>query len=175
MKTPIIPSHRIFIVGMPGCGKSHWGRQIAAYYNRRFIDLDEYICEREGRTTPELFETEGELGFRILENKYLAELTDTTTQTDIIACGGGTPCYADNMRTMKIAGVVVYLEAAMDYLCDNIENDATIRPLFNAEMPLKEQVTALYLQRKPYYEQAHIILQAKDISVATFGQILGNV
>lgn len=169
-----IAPHRIFLVGMPGSGKSYWGRQIAAYYDRQFIDLDEYICEREGRTTPELFAAEGELGFRILENRYLVELVDITKSNVVIACGGGTPCYADNMRLMKIEGLVVYLEADAEYLHNNIAQDSNIRPLFNRAAPLQDQIAALYLQRKTFYEKAHFILQAKDISVATFGQILGN-
>jgi shikimate kinase len=169
-----IAPHRIFFVGMPGSGKSYWGRKVAAYYDRQFIDLDEYICEREGRTTPELFAAEGELGFRIMENKYLAELVNTTQSNVVIACGGGTPCYADNMRLMKIEGFVVYLEADTAYLYNNLLQDSNIRPLFDKAAPLQEQIAALYLQRKTFYEQAHIILQAKDISVATFGQILGN-
>lgn len=174
MAASSIAHHRIFLIGMPGSGKSYWGVRLAGLYNRQFIDLDEYICEREGRTVEELFVEQGELGFRILENRYLAELMNVTKKEVVIACGGGTPCFADNMRLMKIEGVVIYLEANTEYLHSNISADNSIRPLFNSATPLSAQIEALLQQRKAYYEQAHFILQAKDISLTTFGEILGN-
>lgn len=168
-------SHRVFLVGMPGAGKTHWGKQVAAAYGREFIDLDEYICNNEGKTIPQLIGEGSEELFRDLENKYLIRLIDTTSNNVVVACGGGTPCFSDNMRTMKLAGIVIYLDADLDSLCENIERDGDTRPLLGKTTSLRYQLERLLQARRHWYEESHYILQTKDISLATFGEILGNV
>jgi shikimate kinase len=175
MSSSLKPFHRIFLTGMPGAGKSYWAQQIAQGYSLNYIDLDDYIVMREGKTIQELFAEDGEDAFRDKENRYLVELITDTGNDTVIACGGGTPCFSDNMRLMKINGVVIYIEAEVDFLYNNIANEIGTRPLLADAASAKEQLSELYLKRKRFYEQAHYILHVKDISLATFGEIIGNV
>ncbi|GAA4461767.1 shikimate kinase [Nemorincola caseinilytica] len=160
---------------MPGAGKTYWGRRIAAHYGLPFIDLDEYISSNEGKSVAQLIQEVSEETFRDLENKYLIRLIGSTDNRVVIACGGGTPCFSGNMRTMKMAGIVVYLEADLEYLYSNVQRDGDIRPLLGKTTSVRYQMERLLQLRRPYYEQAHYILQAKDISLTTFDEILGNV
>ncbi len=93
----IAPIQPVVLLGYMGCGKSTVGRLLAKHLNIPFIDLDEYLSSLYGLSIPDLFLKHGEIGFRKLEQKALHELL-STTQTSVLSLGGGTPCYADNMR-----------------------------------------------------------------------------
>ena len=168
-------SHRIFLVGMPGVGKSYWGKKLAEHYGLSFTDLDEYIGSNEGKTIPQLIGEGSEELFRDLENKYLIRLINNTDSKVVIACGGGTPCFSDNMRTMKLAGIVIYLEADVEYLYENVLRDGDTRPLLGKTTSVRYQLERLQQKRKKWYEEAHYILQVKDISITNFDEIIGNV
>lgn len=167
-------SHRIFLVGMPGAGKTYWGKKIASEYGMSFCDLDEWIEAREGKHITEIFETIGESAFRQIEHKHLIGLIRSSNNNAVIACGGGTPCFHENMRSMKIAGLVIYLESTIDQLLYNLLGEAARRPLLSATDDLEQTLRTMLMARRPYYEEAHVILRTNDISVATFGQISGN-
>ncbi|MBX2905447.1 MAG: shikimate kinase [Taibaiella sp.] len=168
--------NRIFLVGMPYAGKTYWGRLVAEHYNIRFTDLDEVVASYSRKSIEGIFAEQGEDFFRKVEHECLVKmLAEPPETTEIVACGGGTPCYYDNMERMCQAGAVVYLEATPEYLLTNRERSTAKRPLFDDSMPLAEQVNALLQRRKPYYLQAHYILPAADISVATFAKILNHV
>ncbi len=168
-------SHKVFLVGMPGVGKTYWGKKIADEYRMQFYDLDRWIETQEQNTIEEIFEMRGERGFRQIEHQRLIELIRHTSHNAVIACGGGTPCFHSNMRTMKLAGLVIYLESTIEQLVANIANDATRRPLLHATTNITDTLRTLMMARRPFYEEAHVILRNNDISVATFGQISGNV
>lgn len=167
-------THRYFLVGMPYAGKSYWGRQIADHYGMTFYDLDVFITEFTGKSISEIFDTVGEPGFREIEHVCLEELINQTSKDCIIACGGGTPCFHNNMTLMKKAGTVVFLEADIPYLVANFSKDTTIRPLLNDPQVLTGKLTELQEERAEYYTQAHYILQVADISITTFDKILNN-
>jgi shikimate kinase len=165
---------RLFLIGMPGVGKSHWGRVVSAHFRLPFFDLDEYIVENEGMTIAQIFATYGEDGFRKREQAWLQQLLANSSPQAIIACGGGTPCFFDNMAFMKQHGVVVYLQAEVPELMVNLKKSTEIRPLFGKE-PIYDTLNVILAKRKGFYEQADHILQAKDISISNFEKILSNV
>jgi shikimate kinase len=170
-----IPAFKLFLIGMPGVGKSYWGAIVAQYIGLPFIDLDTLMTNSEGVSVTELFAKYGEAGFREIERKYLKQIISNKTEPSVIACGGGTPCFYDNMHLMKEAGRVVYLSADIDFLMGNLTKEENTRPLLTNKNTIRQKLEILYTQRKEYYHQAHYILQAKDISVATFVEILRDV
>lgn len=160
-----------FLIGMPGAGKTFWGRAWAEESGMLFIDLDAYVEQQAGMSIPQIFEREGESTFRKRETGVLREIVNNTaTQNTIIACGGGTPVWNDNLEVMKHAGCVVYLEADIDTLTRNLGSGAPQRPLLLAG-DLRETLKQTLALRKPIYEQAHHVLSVENITVATFAQI----
>jgi shikimate kinase len=164
----------IFLIGMPGVGKSFWGDKIAKAYSLQFVDLDLYIAEQEQASISALFAKYGENGFREKEQKYLKKIIDNATTDMIVSSGGGTPGFADNMQLMKAAGTVLYLEAGIPYLLNNLKNSEEIRPLLNGRRDLGAYLDTLLQKRNNIYRQSHYILHTKDISLITFDKIISS-
>jgi len=162
----------IFFVGMPAVGKTYGGHKMALRHNLTFIDLDTLIEQAEGMKVAEIFGQYGESRFRELEHKYLTDIIRTVTTNTIIACGGGTPCFHNNMQLMKDAGTVIYLQSDIAHLLDNLIGTDAARPLLNNLDDLSAYLATTLAQRKDVYEQADHILPIKDISLATFDQII---
>lgn len=169
-----MPVNIIFLIGMPGAGKSYWGVQLCQEFNLPCIDLDDYIAEKEHAGISELFAQYGEVGFREREHKYLKEVIKKVSETTIVACGGGAPCFHNNMRLMKNAGTVIYLDADTGTLMHNLQKNDIIRPTLSNQQDLYVHLEGLRAKRKFFYEQAHYILHTKDISLTTFGEILSS-
>lgn len=160
---------RIFLVGMPGVGKTYWGRVLAERFGFTFADLDECIEQTERRTIHKIFETEGEPYFRKRETECLEQLC--LRVNTIVACGGGTPAFNGNMRLMKEQGCVVYLTADINTILTRVEQDRGARPLLGTE-DINQKLENLYKERKPYYEQADYTLQIDEEIIANFEQII---
>ncbi len=165
----------IFLIGMPGTGKTYWGKKLAEAYDQEFIDLDAYIAKKEKAEIATLFEIEGEEGFRKMENIYLERIIATAAENTVVACGGGTPCFYKNMEMMLDAGEVIYLQSTTAYLVNNLKNDTTQRPLLKGKSNLDEYLDKLLAERKEDYELAQHILQTEDISLTTFEKIMSHV
>lgn len=165
----------VFFIGMPGAGKTYWGKKVADAYGYSFTDLDAYIEKKEKTSIATLFEIEGQDGFRDMENRYLETLIRTTEPDSIIACGGGTPCFYNNMDMMLKAGDVVYLQTTVERLMSNLKNDKVQRPLLKKSTSLETTLANMLEQRKEDYERAQHILQTENISLTTFEKILTNV
>jgi len=164
----------IFLVGMPAAGKTYWGEQIATAYDLAFVDLDTYISQQENASIPALFAQYGEHGFREREHKYLKKAIKDADGVTIVACGGGTPFFYDNMSIMKEAGRVVYLQAETRHLIHNLNDCADTRPLLKGKGDLATYLDDMLQKRRQAYEQAHYILQTKDISLTTFAEIISS-
>jgi shikimate kinase len=154
---------RIFLIGMPGCGKSYWGKQLAQELNIPLIDLDTEIVHYSQSTIQELFD-KGEYYFRLKEHEVLKNML-VLPNNAVVSCGGGTPCFFNNLYHLLAKGSVVYLEASTDVLFNRLwtENDA--RPLLNnANQPeeLKKLLEDLFEKRKAHYLQAHHIINVDD-------------
>jgi len=163
----------IFLVGMPGAGKSYWAEKVALANNIPFIDLDKRIEEKERQSISSLFNAQGEAYFREIETSMLKEIIDNDNPNAIIACGGGTPCFADNLMQMKKAGIIIYLRANIDLLASHLKNETENRPLLQ-DINMETYLQQLLNMRKHIYEQADYILDAENISLSTFDKIISS-
>jgi len=162
MKSPL----KIILVGMPGSGKSTFGRQIAKQLNFVFIDLDHLIERETGKKIKDIFGSEGEGKFRELETFYL-EKTLNGLDGFVLSTGGGTPCFNDNMEIINQKGVSVYLDVSLEEINKRLLKDQTgKRPMFTGldEGEITLKLKNLLLQREYYYLKAKIILSGEDIS-----------
>ena len=135
----------IVLIGMPGCGKSTFGKRLAKRLGRKFYDADEVLEQREQRTIKDFF-AESEDAFRAAETRtlaFLAELEDA-----VIATGGGAVKRSENLELMKHKGVVVFLDRKPEQILGNIEGDA--RPLLAAD---KQRIFKLYEERIDLYRK----------------------
>jgi len=154
--------NRIYLVGMPASGKSRLGRATAPLIGYSFIDLDDVIEDIEKASINQIFAEQGEEYFRKVEQKALHQTLPNKT---IIACGGGTPCFFDNMNFIKTHGFSVYLNETLDNLLAHLKEQQGTRPLLNSltEGELRHNLEQKLLQRIPYYQQADISLSSEEI------------
>ncbi len=117
----------IFLIGYMGCGKSTLGRTVSAMTGMQFIDLDAYIEGRFHATVSALFAERGEHGFRDIERAMLHEVGEF--EDVLVACGGGTPCFFDNMEWMNTHGTTVFLDTSIDKLFSRLKRGRHKRPL----------------------------------------------
>lgn len=159
---------RIFLIGFMGCGKSFVGKQLAAKLDMPYVDLDEMIEEEEKMTISEIFANHGEAYFRTLEKKYLYQLA--AYKRLMVSCGGGTPCFNDNIEWINKHGLSIYLKTPADILVDRLKKRPESRPLITGKS--RKSLTAYILiklnERAAFYEKASVIYHQneKDMSVA---------
>jgi shikimate kinase len=146
---------KIYLVGLPGSGKSFTGKWLSQKMGWDFIDLDELIEKNEKQTIAQLFETLGEEGFRSIEQKYL-KVTFSYKQC-VISCGGGTPTWDQNMENMGRNGLTVYLNTELSEIERRLEAGKETRPLLAQNQNLGNQITELNEKRRPYYSRAKVI------------------
>ena len=153
---------RIFLTGYMGAGKTTLGKAFAHKMNIPFIDLDWYIEERFHKTVGELFTERGEAGFRELERNMLHEVAEF--ENVIISCGGGTPCFFDNMEYMNRQAQTVYLKASPDVLFQHLKMGKVERPLLKdkTEDEMKQYIRDSLAIREPFYSRAQYTL---DVSL----------
>lgn len=148
----------IVLVGYMGSGKTTVGRQLALALGRTFYDLDWYIEMRYHRSVPQLFEERGEEGFREIERNMLHEAAEF--EDIVLSCGGGTPCFFDNMDYICSVSESVYLKATPEVLTQHLKMRRVERPLLNgkSEEELFDFVRTSLKEREPYYLKAkHVI------------------
>ncbi|MGZ3862773.1 MAG: shikimate kinase [Bacteroidia bacterium] len=145
----------IFLIGMPGSGKTSIGKELAKLTGANLIDLDEYIAKKENLSIPAIFKTKGEDYFRKAETNCLKEIIERSKKT-IVSVGGGTPCFNRNMDVLLNGGKVVYLKASAEELAARIEADPNERPLFSKHKGKKllEKVASMLEHREKYYSKA---------------------
>ena len=125
--------HRIILVGYMGAGKTTIGKALADELGMRFYDLDWYIETRMRKTVAQLFAELGEEGFRRIERNMLHEVAEF--EGVLISCGGGTPCFFDNMEYINQQGLTLYLKASPDVLYKHLKMGKTVRPLLLNKTP----------------------------------------
>jgi shikimate kinase len=142
----------IYLVGMPGAGKSVVGRELAARLGVPFIDLDAEIVRTTGRQVAEIFEERGESGFRALEADALVKAG--TQDPSVVACGGGVVLEPANRITLRATGVAVYLEVPLEQL------HARVRPAIDRPLIRREgDIERLLEERESLYREfaAHVV------------------
>lgn len=135
-------------------GKTTLGKRIAKEKTMDFIDLDSYIEAQEKCTISEIFSLKGETHFRTLERNYLHQTS--VLKNTVISCGGGTPCFYDNMLWMNTHGETIFINTPITQIISRLKNAKIKRPLIEniAENKIAEKVIDLYEQRLPFYNQA---------------------
>lgn len=147
----------IFLVGMPGSGKSTIGRELSEALKWPLFDTDALIAQQAGQTIPALFEAEGETAFRQLEAEVLRKLP--LERRAIVATGGGLPCHHQNMVWLKSHGHAIYLRTDLHTLVRRIRQQP-VRPLFHhlhTDEALLQHLALMLATRQRNYEQAHLI------------------
>jgi shikimate kinase len=149
---------RIIIIGYMGAGKTTVGKALAGQLNRQFYDLDWYIESRMRKTVKQLFDEQGEAGFRQIEYNMLHEVAEFDNV--ILSCGGGTPCFFDNMDYLNRQGETVYLKATPEVLYGHLKMGKTVRPLLLNKTPEEVQVfiKQQLAEREPFYLKAKYTL-----------------
>lgn len=149
---------RIIIIGYMGSGKTTVGHALSQELGLPFYDLDWYIETRMHRTVKQIFDEKGEEGFRKIEHNLLHEVAEF--EDVIISCGGGTPCFFDNIDYMNRQGQVVYLKATPDVLYKHLQMGRSVRPLLLDKTP--DEVRAFIVEqldkREPFYSKARYTL-----------------
>lgn len=157
---------RIYLVGFMGSGKTHWGLLLGEKLGIRFFDLDEQIITHAGKPITQIFAEEGEEHFRLLEKEVLYMLTESH-DSFVISCGGGTPCYFNNIDYMNQSGTVVWINASLNTLFDRLVAEKEHRPLIRSlsDEQLKSFIAKKFADRKIYYEQADVIMDEEPVQL----------
>ncbi len=142
--------NNIILCGFMGCGKSSIGRKLAAKTKREFVDMDKYIEEKTGMTVTRIFAEKGESGFREIETEACRELSEK--ENLIIAAGGGTLTFPQNVEILRKGGKIFYIEVSYENLCERLKRD-TRRPLLQVENR-NEVIKELLDKRLPLYRAA---------------------
>ena len=153
---------RIILIGYMGAGKTTIGKVLAREMGMEFYDLDNYIEDRFHQKIPDIFAEKGEEGFREIERKMLHEVAEF--EDVIISCGGGTPCFFDNMDYMNRQGDVIYLKAKPEVLYKHLMMGKTERPLLKGKSheQLLDFINQQLEKREPFYTKAKYTL---DVSL----------
>lgn len=144
----------IFLIGYMGSGKSTLGRALSQRCDVDFIDLDDYIEARAGKKIREIFADEGEAAFRDLERRMLLEVS--AKDNVLVACGGGTPCFGDNMELMNSRGITVLLQTSHARLLERLKRGRHKRPLIaNLSDDELDRFIAVQLEKRmPHYSRS---------------------
>lgn len=147
-----------FLIGFMGCGKSYWGKRLADRLGLPFLDLDDFIVTQTGKNIVDIFAEGGESGFRAVEKQALHALADL--DPSIVATGGGTPCFYDNMNWMNQIGTTIYLKASPTLLADRLQHEKEFRPLLATipDLELERFIEKKVAERSAYYLKANIVM-----------------
>jgi shikimate kinase len=149
----------VVLVGFMGAGKSACGRLLARRLGRCFVETDDMIVSREGRSIPEIFRQSGEEAFRRLEAETLEALR--LKSGDVIATGGGLPCHEGRMEALRALGTVVWLRGDLAVLLERAGRIGG-RPMLERT---PADIETLYRAREPFYARAHVTVDTGGLGV----------
>lgn len=169
----------LFLIGYMGSGKTVIAKALAEILSFRFIDFDDYIEIQEGATIRTIFEEKGEVYFRKAEHDYLKDILNI--DNTIIALGGGTPCYGNNMKALLGSKNThcIYLKTKIPTLIERLFEERKKRPLIShleSKEALQEFIGKHLFERAPIYEQSQIIVNTdgqskQEIAEAIIAQL----
>ena len=152
----------IYLIGLMGSGKSHIGWLLAERLGYLFLNLDDAIEKTADKSISSIFEQQGELKFRGIEAAELRK-TEALINT-VIACGGGTPCFQDNMQWINDNGFSIFLNPSLNCITERLKSETEKRPILkgkdNAE--LVKTITELFTKRLPFYQQAKLKIESEN-------------
>lgn len=157
---------RIFLIGFMGSGKTHWGRLLATQLHLPFYDLDEVIVQMEGQSVAGVFEEKGEEYFRLVEKDLLEGIINDHPGL-ILSCGGGTPCFFNNIDLMKKEGIVVWLNTSIETLTKRLLKEKVQRPIIKniSDDALYSFILKKMNDRRLYYEQADVHVEEDEATI----------
>ena len=169
----------ITILGLPGSGKSFWGQKIAQHFEVPFYDLDILIVKESGLSIAKIFEEGGEELFRRIETNILWQLFDNQSDEKfILALGGGTPAFNNNMTIIVNHSKSIYINIDIETIAQQLIDDKqSHRPLVNKSnlTDLKNNLSKVIEERKPFYELADYMIFQNELSLANFEKIIKDI
>ncbi len=165
---------KIFLIGMMGSGKSYWKQQLAKMLKTGGYDLDFIIEAKEEKSISEIFNEDGEKYFRETEAKLLRWFAEK--KIFVLATGGGTPCFHENMKWMNEQGITIWIDEPIEVLTERLLKEKSHRPLISHldELGIIEFLTNKYKERKAYYSQATHHLISEEIILKNFKKIINQ-
>ena len=157
---------KIFLIGMPGSGKTTLGKQLAEKLSLPFVDLDHEIESTERKSIADIFQENGEDYFRKIESDLLKAWA-TKTDHFVMSTGGGAPCFYDGINVINENGVSIFLNVPVPTLVERTLS-RTHRPLLQSDSreDLERRLQYLYQNRRAVYLRAHITLASPDLQTA---------
>lgn len=155
-----------------GSGKSTIGKLLSEKLKMKFIDLDKHIEQKSEKTITEIFSSDGEEKFRVMEQEYLNNLLQEDNA--VISLGGGTPCFHNNIEFINKNGTSVYIEMNADALVKRLSQEKDKRPLIRNlnEVELKYFIEKNLEKRLPVYRQAHLSVATKNLNAEQVAEII---
>ena len=170
----------VYLLGFMGAGKSHLGKQLAEFAGSAFVDIDDLLSAKTGMTINQVFEKYGEDYFRDLETTMLKEISEKFISSEekmetgqkndyiFIGCGGGTPCFNNNMEWMNQHGITVWLNPPIDVLFSRLKLEKDHRPLL---MGLDDNQLLRFIEnkleeRKIFYELSKVEFKGNDLTIS---------
>lgn len=165
----------VFIIGFMTAGKTREGKRLAKLMNKKFIDLDRYIEEREKKTVVQIFNEKGEENFRKIESEVLKSID--ANENLIVSCGGGTPCFHRNMNWMNDNGIVIWLKVSTKTVLKRVAESKKQRPLLKTleGNDLVNFINQKMIEREPFYSQAHIQMNTEHLSLEKLVEEINRV
>ena len=148
----------LYLVGMMGSGKTSTGRPLAERLGYGFVDADAVIEQAAGCSIPEIFDRDGEAGFRSLESQVLSAISQRHSL--VVATGGGVVTQPENWGMLH-SGIVIWLDVMPDQLLQRLNADSTVRPLLQTADP-EAALNALLNERRPLYAEADLTVVIND-------------
>ena len=148
----------LYLVGMMGSGKTSSGRPLAERLGYGFVDADAVVEQAAGCSIPEIFERDGEAGFRAVESQVLNAISQRHSL--VVATGGGVVTQPENWGLLH-SGIVIWLDVVPDQLLHRLNADSTVRPLLQTTDP-EAALNALLNKRRPLYSEADLTVVIND-------------
>jgi len=164
---------RIYLIGFMGVGKTHWGKQLGRKLEIPFLDLDEVIEQDAGKSVADIFEQDGEEHFRMKEREVLHLLSETH-ESMVLSCGGGAPCFFNNIDYMNGKGVTVWIDTPFEILLGRLRQHKDKRPLLKGldDEQLKAYIVKKNADRRIYYERAKVRIDDSGMKLDDFTKLL---
>lgn len=160
---------KVFLIGLPGSGKTTLAREVSDKINIPYFDLDDEIEKDSQQKVHDIFKS-GESAFRKIETETLKKVIEQNTKF-ILATGGGAPCFNDNLNTMKRSGTVIFLHVPATEIINRISKQSINRPLLKGD--LAERIFSLHEQRVNVYKQAQFVLEGNNIQASDIIRLIG--
>lgn len=159
-----------------GAGKSSFGKRLAKKMGTEFIDSDKAIEKETKMSIETIFESFGETHFRNIESNWLRQLS---IQNGVVALGGGTPCFNQNIELIKKKGIIIYIDLPAKTLADRLLKSKTIRPLIqpfkNSRKELVQFIESTLEKREIFYKQADYVVSGVNLSSARVNELIDQL